>query len=218
LISLMRKLPAIDPLELKISLFNQVRLNRNNRFYGFILNVCQIIFTCTLPTEEKGEYQFADFLKNEKKMNRLFEAFVRNFYRIECKKFPIVRSENIRWSFEGNIDNLSFLPNMITDITLENEYNKIIIDAKFYTDTLVVNFEKEKIRSSNLYQLFSYIVNQEDKTFKTMNACGILLYPTVQKDYDLEYSYGNHKIKLSTVNLNTDWTNISNRLLEIVNI
>jgi len=218
LISLMRMLPAIDQLELRSSMFKQVKLSRNNRFYGFILNVCQIMYECTLPTEKKGEYYFVDFTRDQNKMNRLFEEFVRNFYKIECDNFPNVRRENIRWNFDDDSVDLAYLPQMMTDITLENEHRKIIIDAKYYSDTLVVNFEKEKIRSSNLYQLFSYIVNQEDDTPKTMNACGILLYPTVQKDYDLEYSYGNHKIKLCTVNLNTDWTIISKRLLKIVDI
>lgn len=55
---------------------------------------------------------------------------------------------------------------METDISLENEEKKIIIDAKYYKETMTVNYDKERIRSSNLYQLFSYLLNQQDGSEK----------------------------------------------------
>jgi 5-methylcytosine-specific restriction enzyme subunit McrC len=72
---------------------------------------------------------------------------------------------------------------METDITLKNECEKIIIDAKFYHETMTVNYDKKKIKSTNLYQLFSYLLNQEDRGLKTQNATGILLYPTIERDF-----------------------------------
>jgi 5-methylcytosine-specific restriction enzyme subunit McrC len=88
LVALQRMLADIEQIEITSSLFKKVILNRNNRFYGFIMNVCQIIHENTLPSEEKGKYKFSDFTRDDNKMNQLFEAFVRNFYRIEQKKYP----------------------------------------------------------------------------------------------------------------------------------
>ncbi len=206
--------PGIDQIELKPILFKQVKINRNNHFYGFIINVCQIVYDSTLPSEEKGAYKFADFTRDEKKMNQLFEAFVRNFYKIEQNKFQTIRKETIKWQFT-NADN-EYLPRMETDITLENDNEKIIIDTKFYKETMTINFGKEKIKSANLYQLFSYLLNQRDDDFKTINAKGILLYPTIEEEYDLEFRYDNHDIHVRTVNLNTNWKHISSRLKEII--
>lgn len=107
---------------------------------------------------------------------------------------------------------------METDITLENDHEKIIIDAKYYKETMTVNYGKEKIKSTNLYQLFSYLLNQQSNDPKTMSATGILLYPTITKDYNLEFKYHNHNIHIRTVNLNTNWKNISARLKEIIQI
>jgi len=45
------------------------------------MNVCQIIYESTLPSEEKGKFKFSDFTRDDKKMNQLFKAFVRNFTR-----------------------------------------------------------------------------------------------------------------------------------------
>jgi len=107
---------------------------------------------------------------------------------------------------------------METDITLENETDKIIIDAKFYRETMTVNYDKKKIKSTNLYQLFSYLFNQQNEDSKTLNASGILLYPTIEADYNLQFKYGNHDINIRTVNLNSNWRNISTRLKQIVQI
>ena len=107
---------------------------------------------------------------------------------------------------------------METDISLENETEKIIIDAKYYQETMKKNYGKEKIQSTNLYQLFSYLLNQEDDSEKTQNAKGILLYPTIEKEYNLNYKFKNHQIQIKTLNLNADWREIEKRLKEIIAI
>lgn len=218
LVSLSRTLSHISLIVIKDSIFKEVKIHRNNRFYAFIMNVCQIIHENTLPSEEKGKFKFSDFTRDEKKMNQLFEAFVRNFYIIEQTKYNIVKKETILWQFQ-QADNVSgeYLPQMETDITLENKEEKIIIDAKYYSETMSINYDKEKIRSSNLYQLFSYLINQRNNTEKNNKATGILLYPTIDEDYDLKYQYHGHKIQIRTVNLNQNWRNISERLKEIIN-
>ena len=44
------------------------------------------------------------------------------------------------------------------------------------------------------------------------------LYPTIEKEYDLQFKYGNHNIHIRTLNLNTNWKNISSRLKDIIQI
>ena len=211
--SLHKMFIGIDLIEIKSSLFKQIRINRNNRFYGFVMNVCQLVFESTLPSEEKGKYLFSDFTRDEKKMPILFETFVRNFYKIEQHIFSSVKRDNIKWNFEIS-DTLSdqYLPKMQTDITLENSNNKIIIDTKYSQKTMTINYNMEKIKSSHLYQMFSYLLNQENETEKTRTTTGILLYPTIEQDYDLNFRYNEHDIKIKTINLNTEWQNIHNRL------
>ncbi len=219
LVSLQRMLLDIDPIEITNSLFKQVRINRNNRFYGFIMNVCQIIYESTLPSEEHGKYKFSDFTRDDNKMNQLFEAFIRNFYKIEQRKYKTVKKETIKWQFDDtDEESYQYLPQMETDITLENDEEKIIIDAKFYHETMTINYNKERIKSANLYQLFSYLLNQQDGNSKTQNAKGILLYPTIETNYNLNFKYRNHTIQIRTVNLNSNWKEISGRLKEIVEV
>jgi 5-methylcytosine-specific restriction enzyme subunit McrC len=214
--NLLWRFDGITPIELKNSTFSKIKLHRNNKFYGFILNVCHLIHENSLLSEKTGNWHFTDFLRDERKMNQLFEAFLRNFYSIEQKEFK-VRRENINWQFStSDNQHLQFLPLMQTDITLENNYLKIIIDAKYYKESLKENYGQEKISSANLYQLFSYLLNQHKDDMKTQTATGILIYPTIERDYDLQYQYQNHKILIKTVNLNSDWRSIERRLKSII--
>jgi 5-methylcytosine-specific restriction enzyme subunit McrC len=210
-------LPGISPIEITSPIFNQVRIHRNNQFYGFIMKVCQLIHENILPSETIGHFKFSDFTRDEQKMNRLFEEFVRNFYRLEQIRYPTVRIEHIQWQLTTT-DRISreLLPQMRTDITLENDHEKIIIDAKYYRETLSEFYNSEKVRSVNLYQLFSYLMNQRDGSDKTTATTGILLYPTIDKDYNLNYNFERHQIQVRTVNLNDHWSSIEERLKEII--
>ncbi|AKB73968.1 McrBC 5-methylcytosine restriction system component [Methanosarcina lacustris Z-7289] len=210
------KLPLISEIQIRNSHFKQIRLHRNNCKYGFVLKVCQIINENLFIDESSGSYQFKDFLQEEKAMARLFESFVRNFYKIEQSVFSVKR-EDIKWNFvtENEID-LRMLPKMSTDISLISSSRKIIIDTKFYKEALETRFTHEKINSSNLYQLFSYLKNQESDLEITKACEGVLLYPSVGNDFKFSYRFQNHRIKIASINLNQDWFYIKKDLLEII--
>jgi 5-methylcytosine-specific restriction enzyme subunit McrC len=67
LITLLHMLEGIERIELTPSVFKKVKLNRNNRFYGFILDVCQIVHENILPSEHKGAFAFSDFTRDDSK-------------------------------------------------------------------------------------------------------------------------------------------------------
>lgn len=78
---------------------------------------------------------------------------------------------------------------------------------------------REKVRREHLSQILSYVMNQEDRSKPhTLNACGTLVYPTVDEDFDFSYRYkeGGHRIFVRTVNLRQPWRKIEERVKEIV--
>ncbi len=207
---------GIDNINISDKDFSRVRLHRNNYFYDFLLKICELIKDNLLISEEKGESKFKNFLQDEKKMSIVFEEFLRNFFKIEQKEYKVFR-ENIFWNFKAFDDqSYDFLPVMQTDISLESETKKIIIDAKYYRETLKVHYDKEKINSSNLYQLYAYLENIEAKGGLNKNCEGILIYPTVDKSLDLKYKKGEHILKIKTINLHQPWQDIHDNLLEVI--
>jgi len=210
--------PDVKRIVLRKTHFKQIRLNRNNRFYGFILKVCELIFENLLPSEEAGKYLFSDFRRDEGKMRTLFEKFLLNFYRLEQKEYR-AKGEQLTWQMETlDEDSATYLPTLNTDISLIGKERKIIIDAKFYKDTLSVGrYGNQRVRSAHLYQIFAYLMHQENPMDKkTLSAKGILLYPEVGKSCDLNYRYREHDIQVKTVNLMVEWREIRRQLLAII--
>ncbi len=215
---LLWKLSDIDLIEISSSSFTRVKLNKNNYFYDFLLNICQIIHESIFINEETGNYKFRDFIRDENKMAYVFEEFVRNFYKIEldnCK----VRREDIKWQLiPKNEESMNFLPKMQTDITIESKDQKFIIDTKYYKSTLQKHssYDVEKIHSNNLYQLFAYLKNIENRSELDNNCIGMLLYPTVDKEVNLDYRQNNQRVLIRTINLYKHWKDIRDDLLELV--
>lgn len=207
----------IDNINVSDNDFSRVRLHRNNYFYDFLLKICYLIKDNLLVSEKKGESKFKNFLQDERKMGLLFEEFLRNFFKLEQKKYKVFR-ENIFWNIQTfDSKAYDYLPIMQTDISLESEKKKIIIDAKYYKETLKMHYDKEKINSANLYQLSSYLENIEIKGGININCEGILVYPTIDKSLDLKYKKGEHLLKIKTIDLNQPWKDIHNDLIDIIN-
>lgn len=206
----------VSTIELNKKIFGTVRLNRNNYYYDFLMKISELIYDNALFDEETGYYKFIDILN--KNMGKLFEEFVRNFYKIELPNelqgVKVKGSEIINWDVsESNEESMKLLPEMQTDTSIILGDQKLIIDTKFYKEALKGQYNKKKLISTNLYQIFAYVKNSE-KDYP--NCKGMLLYPTVEKEIDCDYMIQGHKIMIRTINLNQDRKEIHKDLIEIV--
>jgi len=215
--SLNRELGGISDVPLSRSMFQPVQLHSNNRFYRFLLNICELVLTMSLVDEAEGDFRFRDFVRDDKAMARLFESFVFNFYRIERPDLSI-RKERIYWQASSSSDpELRFLPTMETDISVRDKPHTktLIIDTKFYKETFSKRFDREKIHSANLYQLVTYLRNLQYRGGPDSKAKGLLLYPVVEKPIRLEYTLDGHDVRICTLNLAAEWHEIREELLSL---
>ncbi|WP_182199327.1 5-methylcytosine restriction system specificity protein McrC [Paraliobacillus salinarum] len=202
---------SVSLIQINHRFFNMIKLHRNNQHYQFILDVCQFILQNSLLHEGDSNKLFQNFSRDHQKVARLFENFVKNFYRKEIQG-ATAKSEMMQWPAEG--DSTDLLPIMKTDISLRLGGRKIIIDTKFYKDGLASHWNKETVHSAHLYQLFAYLNN--DVYYSNNKATGILLYPEVHKSINLYYQIHGFDVKICTVDLAQNWRGIHERLLEIV--
>lgn len=215
-----RRLSNIEEIHLGADLFSRVQLHRNNAFYGFLINICEMIYNYYLVSQEEGDARFRDFLRDENKMPKLFEDFVCNFYRIELQgRYPgykVKGAEYIDWDARAiDVTAAALLPKMKTDISIRTPSGYFIIDAKYYQSALTGQYD-QKLHSANLYQLFSYLRNSESKGLEYKNCAGMLLYPTVKSELCLRYEIQGHPFAVNTVDLSLDWQDIHNALLNMV--
>lgn len=224
----LRKFPRLTEIRITNKTFDRIKLHRNNRFYFLVLHVCKLVHQSTLPMKNSnGKYEFIDFTQDDFRMNAIFERFLMNFCKRHFKEeFPEIHREYI--DFQLSPFGMMFkqaskaLPTMETDVTLYNPSTgeKTIIDAKYYHETLVSKYGGQgKVRREHLSQIISYLMNQEDSNQNyTLSTRGVLVYPTIDEDYDFSYRYRDteHCIHVRTINLNQDWRKIEERVKEII--
>ncbi|NLA60341.1 MAG: hypothetical protein GX863_04465, partial [Firmicutes bacterium] len=104
-----------------------------------------------------------------------------------------------------------------TDITLRHNGRTLIIDTKCYERSMARNsmFDTYTLHSHNLYQIFTYVKNMDATS--PGNVSGLLLYAQTDEDIvpDFDYTICGNRISVKTLDLNTDFTNITSQLNEI---
>ena len=214
LADLLRWLKGVSEVAISSQTFRRVQLHRNNHYYGFLMNVCELIHEHLLVDEKTGESTFRDFLREERAMRRLFEAFVRNFYRLELGAYYVPPLQ-IEWNVTNAAPSVTgSLPRMRTDVCLRTPARTIIIECKFYREALQSYFGKKTIKSAHLYQLYAYLKNLE-RGPGDVRCKGILLYPAVNSSLDLSLEIDAHPIRVRTINLDQDWQQIRAELLNL---
>lgn len=197
--------------------FRRVQLHRNNAFYDFLLKVAELAYDCLLPDPLGQGFRFSDVLRDERKMAGVFEAFVRNFYRREQRRFA-VQPLTIPWDaaalFDGSLDHL---PQMRVDVFLKDVDRWLIIDTKYYSDALQRYHGAETYHSGNMYQLFSYLKNAAAAYAPTPPLDGMLMYPEVGQELDDHFVLQGHHVQIATVDLAQPWRGIERRLLALIN-
>ena len=211
LICYFSKIDEIDPYKIQ---WSRLTYHRNNATYEMLLNICYLIITGLLMTEEKGTKKLAKYL-DDQSMSKLFEKFVINYYRKHYRELD-PSSTIIKWDTDN--EDTEFLPMMKTDVMLKGNKRILIIDTKYYSKTMQINrlYNTETIHSHNMYQIYAYVKNA-DKT-NSGNVSGLLLYAKTDEDIDLnkDYIIGGNRISVKTLDLNTDFREIEKQLNKIV--
>jgi len=212
---LMAQMPKVKSVNLALDLFRSVRLTRNNKHYELPLKIALLLYQTLLPGEGSSRTKFADVLEDEARMSVVFETFLKNFYRCEQSDFA-VGSELLRWNATStNPEHLLHLPSMRTDITLRSAKRTIVTDAKFYRRPLVSHMQgREKIISSHLYQLLSYMRHTQSDGHRKPE--GILLYPKNDDHLRLRFELEGLKVTIATVDLSQPWQFVHHELIQLL--
>jgi 5-methylcytosine-specific restriction enzyme subunit McrC len=195
---------TIDPCNIDWN----IRFNRNNQTYQMLISICYLFIKGLLQTDSKGNMRMQKFL-DEQRMCRLFEKFILEYYRREFPNLQVSASQ-IQWQLDDGISTL--LPIMQSDIMLYDGLKTLIIDAKYYSHTMQGQFNSRTLHSNNLYQIFTYVKNQD--VGNTGNVAGILLYAKTDEDItpDCDFKMSGNNISVKTLDLNIDFSNIEAQL------
>ena len=202
---------AIEPASIK---WTTIRFQRSNQSYRMLISLCQFILEGMLLTTDKGEYKMASFV-DEQRMCRLYEKFILEYFSKHYGDLD-VRASQIPWALDDGIGTM--LPIMQSDITLSFGNKVLIIDAKYYSHTTQVQYDKHTLHSNNLYQVFTYVKNKDAQFGSTPHTVsGMLLYAQTDEAVQPNNTYwmSGNKITVRTLNLDCDFKAISGQLDQI---
>lgn len=204
----------VDSLDPRLIKWTSIRFQRNNQSYRMLISLCQFILEGMLLTTDRGEYILASFV-DEQRMCRLYEKFILEYFRKHYDDLKPSASP-ISWALDDGVGTM--LPAMKSDITLHYDNKVLIIDAKYYSHTTQVQYDKHTLHSHNLYQIFTYVKNK-DAEFGDVphEVSGMLLYAQTNEPISPDYTYAMHgnRISVKTLDLNCEFSVIAKQLNEI---
>jgi 5-methylcytosine-specific restriction enzyme subunit McrC len=217
---LYRRMDGVTEIPLSDRVFGRVMLGRNNAYYGFLLQVCELVYRQLLVDERSGRTTFRDFTRDDREMARLFEQFVANFLRHHSRGRPgwhVRAQQEMSWEASGAPDVLQHVPRMRTDVVLEGGGCTRIVETKYYAEALTARFNRESLRPAHLYQLFAYLSNHPASlAHEPRDALrGILLYPRTTVTLGLRLTLHGWPVEAWTLDLAQEWAAIEADLLRI---
>lgn len=192
-----------------------IHYDRNNQTYRMLISICYLVVKGLLQTQADGKTKIMDFL-DDQQMYHLYEKFILEYYK---KEYPYIKTNasQIKWQLDDGMGYM--LPNLLSDITLEYDNKVLIIDAKYYSYIMQNRYEKETIRSANMFQIFTYVKNKEaELKDKPHEVAGMLLYAQTDNGTqpDCCYQMSGNMINVKTLNLNCDFEDIRRQLDSII--
>lgn len=206
----------ISSIEVSQIKWSTLRFQRNNQSYKMLMNICYLVIDGLLLSSQDGEYKMANFI-DDQHMHRLYESFIREYYRYHYGNIISVSAAFIDWNVPEDSIGIELLPKMKTDITLQKGDKTLIIDAKYYSHTMQHHFNSTSFHSANMYQIFTYVKNFDKG--QTGNVSGMLLYAKTNEAItpDNEFMMGGNKISVKTLDLNCEFAIIKNQLNSVLN-
>ena len=194
--------------------WSSIRFQRNNQTYRMLISICQLILEGMLMTTDTGEYRLASFL-DEQHMCRLYEKFILEYYIRHYPELKVSVSQ-IPWSVDDGVRTM--LPMMQSDIHLQKDNTVLIIDAKYYSHTTQVQYDKHTLHSNNIYQIFTYVKNRDYEFGEEEHTVsGMLLYAKTEEEVQPDHVYQMHgnQITVRTLDLNLPFVDIAGQLNQI---
>jgi 5-methylcytosine-specific restriction enzyme subunit McrC len=211
-------LRGVSEIRVSASSFYRVRLHTNNREYGVLMSICEMLHRYAVADETGSGMRFVDFVRDETKMRKLFQMFVTNFYRRRQQEYG-VEPEAFPWhSSAAHHSAIVALPGLHTDIVLSSTAKKIVVETKYMPEPFRKRFGKTILRSTHVNQIFAYMQNVEARDHSRRPVEGILLYPATTGGFCLKWTLFGHPLTSAAVDLSKTWSEIEGELLLLIGL
>lgn len=210
------RLVAVKNIRVTRAMFQRVKRSDLPNAYKLPMAICELLHYGLAPTDVTGSLWFEEFVRDETRMRKVFEIFLRNFFlthidngNVGARRFSLSGLKIV----DGEV---SLIPNLNADVVIDFKFGpKIVLDAKFSAKPLMIHHGKEMLRSEHLYQILTYVSNLR-LLEPGRDVHGLVIYPKADIDLDITFTYAGAHFRLMTIDLSADWQQLEFQLLNII--
>ena len=135
---LLPRLHEVSELDLRARHFSEVRLHRNNREYGLLLDICRFVYEEAMPTPHGDQAMtFRAFAGDWfKRKGRLFQTFISRFFELRAVDagWQVQKSPTFQHPLQAATPaEGGYLQRLETDVYVTHRSGrKVLIECKFY--------------------------------------------------------------------------------------
>lgn len=190
--------------------------HRANASYRLLLGACELVIKGLLPASGPGKHRLASWISDDA-MSALYERFLREYYAFHHPELS-PRSASVGWDYdEAGALGTEQLPAMRTDVTMRKGMRTLILDAKYYGNSMQTGaWGKPTVHSAHLYQVLSYVKNAD--LLRNGSVRGLLLYARTEarEQPNLEVVVQGNRIGARSVDLDRSWDELRAQLEAVV--
>ena len=198
----------LDPRQIR---WKSLTFHRDNRFYCFLMGVCYMALNDMVLSSTDGPVPAGSF-RDSQAPNQLYERFLLNYFR---RHHPGLHPSSAEVG-ASRADLPDFVPALLTDVTLSNGSQTLIVDAKCYGHVFSSHYEHRIVAPANINQIFHYVLAAADER-PGQRVSGMLLYAKTA-DEDIEsgaWVEHGHSFEVKLLDLNQRFDRIAADLDEI---
>ena len=189
-----------------------------------MIAAAELLLTLAIPTTEAGGSMLPLPSLDDGYLRKLFEHAAYGFYRhrLTSNGWTVTHGQRLNWNVASSSPGMTaILPGMQVDVVLEHPNpsgagrRRIVVDTKFTSVTKQNQYQREKLASGYVYQMYAYLMSQDGQEPKVKSE-GLMLHPSVGDHLDEEVVIQGHRIRFATVNLMANAPTLADEMLAAV--
>lgn len=199
----------------------EVRLTRNDQQDRSVLLAARLALQLSLPFGRTNPGHGRGTL-DERQFRHLFERAVGGFYAVHGRPrgWAVQRARKVGWqASEATLGMAAVLPHMVTDVWIDvpARGRRLIVDTRFTAAIKPGRFARETLNSGHLYQLYTFVREQESGLDPaSLTAGGLLLYPSTGAPLAESFVSSGHRLGAATVDLSVPSVEVREQFISAV--